>query len=97
MTRDGFVNGFPLPIIQAHNMDDPRSMHYINRNDEKLGEHAALTARVRGFKNADEYGRWIAEDAKNILIGPLKEQLKKEYIQRDQSLVGKVRRKLGWI
>jgi len=94
MTRDGFVNGFPLPIVYAHNMDDPRSKHYINRHDESLGEHAALTARVRGFNNADEYAVWIAEDAKNILVDPLKAQLKREYTQRDQSLLGRVRKKL---
>lgn len=33
MTRDGFINGFPLPIIYAHNMDDPRSVHYLNSTD----------------------------------------------------------------
>jgi len=92
MTRDGFVTGFPLPIVYAHNMDDPRSAHYINT----LGEHAALTARVRGFESADEYGRWIAKDAKNVLTVPLKKQLKRTRISRDQSLIGKIRRKLDW-
>lgn len=91
MTLDGLVNGYPLPIVFAHNMDDPRSKKYQN----ELGEHAALTARVRGFNSSDEYGRWIAEDAKNILNDTLKTQLKKAYSQRDQTLIGKIRRKLG--
>jgi len=95
MTRDGFVNGYPLPIVYAHNMDDPRSKYYINRDEETLGEHAALTARVIGFKNADEYAKWIAEDAKKILTEPVKKQLKRVTLQRDKSLIAKVRRKLG--
>ncbi len=94
MTRDGYVNGFPLPIVYAHNMDDPRSSHYLYKNDDSLAEHAALTARVRGFNNSDEYAQWIAEDAKNILIEPVKKQLKTETIQRDRSLIGRVRRRL---
>jgi len=97
MTQDGLVNGYPLPIVYAHNMDDPRSKYYINRNEETLGEHAALTARVIGFKNADEYAKWIAKDAKQILIEPVDKQLKRVTLRRDQSLIGKFQRKLGRI
>ncbi|PCJ30688.1 MAG: hypothetical protein COA90_08545 [Gammaproteobacteria bacterium] len=95
MTQDGLINGYPLPIIFAHNMDDPRSKYYINKNNGELGEHAALTARARGFVNVNAYAEWIAEDARNILIVSVKEQLKRAYIDGDQSLIGKIRRKLA--
>ena len=56
--------------------------------------HGALTARVRGFKNAEEYGHWIAEDARNVLIKPVNQQVRDTWLLRDQSFIGKVRRKI---
>lgn len=90
MTEDGLINGYPVPIIFAHNMDDPRSKYYV----KNMGEHAALTSRVRGFKTSNEYSQWIAEDAKNVLLDSVKKQVKMVRIQRDKSLIGKIRRRL---
>ncbi len=94
MTADGLINGYPIPILFAHNMDDPRSSHYHSEKEGGIGLHGALTARVRGFKNAEEYGHWIAEDARNMLIKPVSKQVREACIQRDQSFTGKVRRKI---
>ena len=64
MSLDGFVNGFALPIEFAHNMDDPRSPHFVCGPDDKLVGSSALTARKLGFKTRQEYARWIQNDAR---------------------------------
>jgi len=101
MTKAGLINGYPLPMLFAHHMDDPRSKHCLMNKTGVVGEQGSVTARYFGFKDPDEYGRWIADDAKNTLIEPVKKQIKRVDIQRDQSLTGKVRRKLenklGWV
>jgi len=94
MTVDGLINGYPVPILFAHNMDDPRSSHYYSGGGGGIGSHGALTARVRGFENAEEYGCWIAEDARNVLIKPVNQQIRDTRVQSDQSFIGKVRRKI---
>jgi len=91
MTKNGLINGYPLPIVFAHNMDDPRSEHYVS----DMGEYAALTSRVRGFETAEEYGAWIAEDAKNILIDSVEKQVRRTDAASDKSFLGRVRRKVG--
>lgn len=94
MTENGLINGYPLPILFAHNMDDPRSEFYIESKNGKLGLHSALTARMRKFENSEEYGQWIAADARNVLIDPVNTQVKRARLNRDQSLIGKVRRRV---
>lgn len=97
MTKSGLINGFPLPILFAHHMDDPRSEHCLMTKNGEIGPSDSVTARYFGFKDPFEYGQWIAKDAKNILIEPLNNQLKREGLQRDQSLIGKIRRRLNKI
>jgi glycosyltransferase involved in cell wall biosynthesis len=74
MTRDGYINGYPLPMMFAHNMDDPRSPDCLMNRPGGMGEHAALTARNRGFKTPEEYGEWIAADAAKMLTQSLEGQ-----------------------
>jgi len=90
MTIDGLINGYPFPIIFAHNMDDPRSEFYV----KDMGEHAALTSRVLGFKTNEEYGGWIAQDAQNILNNSVKRQVKSTRIRNDKSIFGKIRSRI---
>lgn len=73
MALDGFVSGHPLPMLFAHNMDDPRSEYYIPASDGSLG---ALTARRLGFKTTEEYARWIRADALCRQAIPFDEQLR---------------------
>jgi glycosyltransferase involved in cell wall biosynthesis len=96
MTADGLVNGYPLPIQFAHNMDDPRSPHCLMNQTEGMGEQAALTARKRGFQTVEAYRDWIVADAANILREPIETQLRKFRRFRrfhDRSLV----RLMGWM
>lgn len=94
MTSDGYINGYPLPILFAHNMDDPRSEYCLMNKTGKILEHSALTARHIGFASPQEYGQWIARDAKNILTESISRQIKVRRIQEDQSFQGKIRRKI---
>ena len=59
MTRDGFINGFPMPPPFGHNMDDPRSPHYIAQREDQKG----ITAVKLGFKTTESYAKWIEADA----------------------------------
>jgi hypothetical protein len=61
IVRSGYVIGYPLPLVEAHNMDDPRSPHY--HGDRPTG----LTAGHRGLSTDEAYSAWIAEDAKRRL------------------------------
>jgi hypothetical protein len=97
MSIDGLINGTPLPLLMAHNMDDPRSEHCMMRRGEPLGEHAALTARRRGFKTPEDYLAWIRADARWLLSSPVDSQIARARRTRDRSLLGRVRRRLGRI
>jgi len=94
MTMDGYINGYPLPLLLAHNMDDPRSPHCLMNRSTGMGEQAALTARVNRFRTPDEYVAWIAADARRILRDPISLQLERMQRERDRSLFGRARRKL---
>jgi glycosyltransferase involved in cell wall biosynthesis len=94
MTADGLINGFPLPVLFAHNMDDPRSPHCLMNHPGGMGEQAALTARMRGFATPQSYAEWIAEDAAALLRDPVERQLRRALRLRDRSLVGRIRRRL---
>ncbi|MEJ1339124.1 MAG: glycosyltransferase [Candidatus Sedimenticola sp. (ex Thyasira tokunagai)] len=94
MTVDGLINGYPLPILFAHNMDDPRSRHCLTNSTDSISEYSALTARMRGFKTADEYSKWIADDARKVLSEPVSLQTKRLRILKDQSFVGRFRKRI---
>jgi glycosyltransferase involved in cell wall biosynthesis len=76
ITRAGFISGFPLPISLAHNLDDPRSSYCRMNRPGGWDEFAAYTARIRNFSGPEEYGRWIAADARRILETPVSEQVR---------------------
>jgi len=63
MTRDGLISGYPLPLIEAHNMDDPRSPHCLYTRTDTLHPSASFTARRLGFSSPEEYAEWIASNA----------------------------------
>ena len=94
MSLDGLVNGYPLPLLYAHNMDDPRSPINIKTKSGPLLVNSALTARRLGFGSAEAYAEWIAADAYCRQKEPFTEQLKRHKLKRDKTLIGKLRRKL---
>jgi glycosyltransferase involved in cell wall biosynthesis len=95
MTADGLVNGYPLPLLFAHNMDDPRSPHYLMDRSGGVGEQAALTARMRGFETAAAYRDWIVADAAKVLRDPVDRQLREILRWNDRGPLGRARR--GWL
>lgn len=95
MSMDGLITGYPLPILFAHNMDDPRSPHCLMNRPGGMGEQAALTARMRGFETPEAYGAWIAEDARTILRESLDLQFRRRRLIKDRSLYGRIRRRLA--
>lgn len=90
MSEDGLINGFPLPLLLAHHMGDPRSEHFQPELDGSLGE----TARRKGIASAARHAEWIAADAEEILREPLEAQLRRYRIHRDRSLRGQFRKLL---
>jgi hypothetical protein len=94
MSLDGLVSGYSLPLLHAHNMDDPRSPHNVKTKSGPLREDSALTARKRGFTSAEDYAAWIAADARHRQERPFARQLMWRRLQRDRSLVGRAKRKL---
>ena len=96
MTADGLVNGYPLPIQFAHNMDDPRSPYCLmNQTGGGMGEQAALTARKHGFQTVEAYCNWIAADAAAILREPIETQLRRALRLRHLGLVRWMRTTFG--
>ncbi|WP_404361159.1 glycosyltransferase family 2 protein [Methylotuvimicrobium sp. KM1] len=95
MSSSGLINGYPLPMLFAHHMDDPRSEHCLMAKNGVVGSQDSVTARYFGFTDPFEYGRWIAEDARNTLRDPVSLQIKRERLRRDQTLIGKIKRKLN--
>lgn len=91
MTEDGLINGYPLPLVQADHLDDPRSPSFLEREKSKEGRPGATMSR-KHMADLEEYGNWIAEDARRILEEPISSQLRRYRIQRDRSLKGKFRR-----
>jgi glycosyltransferase involved in cell wall biosynthesis len=94
MTAAGIINGYPLPLLFAHNMDDPRSPHCLMNRPGGMSDQAALTARKRGFTTPQQYAEWIAEDARAVLTDPLHAQLERYRYYSDRSILGRLRRKL---
>ena len=76
ITRSGLVSGYPLPMSFAHNLDDPRSPYCRTNRPGGWDQFAAYTARMRNFSGPEEYGAWVAKDARDILEATIAEQLK---------------------
>jgi hypothetical protein len=79
MARAGYINGFPLPISFAENLDDPRSPYCRMNRPGGWDQFAAYSARMRGFSGPEEYGRWIAADAQMILETPVSVQMRNAF------------------
>ena len=94
MSLDGLVNGHPLPLLYAHNMDDPRSPMNVKTKSGNLKVDSALTARKLGFKSAEAYAEWIAADARYRQAVPFDRQLKRLRLERDNTFIGKIKKKL---
>lgn len=94
MSLDGLVNGYPLPLLYAHNMDDPRSPMNVKTKSGSLGSDSALTARKFGFTSAEAYAEWIMADARHRQEIPFEQNLKREKFLRDKTFMGRVKRKL---
>lgn len=94
MSLDGLISGYPLPILYAHNMDDPRSPMNVKTKSGNLGSDAALTARKLKFESAEDYAKWIAADARRRQEIPFDKQIERELLLRDHSLMGRLKRKL---
>ncbi|MDP8236579.1 MAG: glycosyltransferase family 2 protein [Candidatus Erginobacter occultus] len=88
MTDDGLVNGYPLPLMIARHLDDPRDPEY---REAGTGALSATASRKR-FKFPEDYGRWIANDARKILTEPLSAQLARYRLRRDPTTWGTFRR-----
>ena len=75
ITRAGLLSGYPLPMSFAHHQDDPRSPYCRMNRPGGWDQFAAYTARMRKFSGPDEYGKWIARDARSILETSVADQL----------------------
>ena len=91
ITRAGLISGFPLPISLANNLDDPRSPYCRMNRPGGWDQFAAYTARMRNFSGPEEYGEWIAADARAILETSVDEQLR---MYTQPSFVRRVRNKV---
>jgi glycosyltransferase involved in cell wall biosynthesis len=90
MTLDGLINGYPVPPSFAHNMDDPRSPHWMSGD----GKPGSLTARNFAFASAAEYAAWIAADAHFRQSRSFRSQYRWLVLDHDRSLRGRIKRKL---
>jgi glycosyltransferase involved in cell wall biosynthesis len=90
MSKDGYVNGYPLPLMMAHHMDDPRSIH-CRMAKTGIDEFSAATARARKFQSPEAYAKWIADDAKAILITPVADQHRRMF----PSFLEQIKRKVA--
>ncbi len=74
--RSGAISGLPVPISWAEHLDDPRNPACRMNRPGGWDEFAAYTARMRNFTGPEDYGAWIAKDARECLTMTLKEQEK---------------------
>jgi len=94
MSLDGLISGHPLPILFAHNMDDPRSPYNLaTKPGTTFQSSSALTARKLGFKDVEDYAKWIEADAYFRQKVSFKRQIQWMLLQEDQTLLGKFKRK----
>ncbi|EAZ87901.1 hypothetical protein, partial [Crocosphaera chwakensis] len=61
---------------------------------ECFNSNSSLTARKQKFESIEVYTKWIAEDAYQRQSIPFEQQLKQAKLHRDQTLTGKIKRKL---
>jgi len=94
MSLDGLVVGYPLPLLFAHHMDDPRSEHCVMTRAGPLGEYSALTARKHGFRSVEDYTKWIVADARERQRLPFSWLLFWRALDRSTSLPVRLGRRL---
>ena len=94
--RAGFINGYPLPLSFAEHLDDPRSPHCRMNRPGGWDEFAAYSARMRGFSGPQEYGLWIADDARMILETPVDELIRRSTPGAAARLKARLRGLLRW-
>lgn len=96
MSVDGLVNGYPVPLLYAHNMDDPRSPMNVKTKSGPLGLDSALSARNLKFDSAEAFGQWIAADALRRQTVPFDKQMqiKLTQLQCNKTRRGKITFKL---
>jgi hypothetical protein len=94
MTLDGYISGYLMPPLFAHNMDDPRSPLCLFSTGRIGSPEAALTARALGFRSASDYGHWIAMDARKRLTVPFEKQLVELEFDRRTDIYARGVRKL---
>ncbi|WP_167552254.1 glycosyltransferase family A protein [Bradyrhizobium sp.] len=99
ISEAGYINGYPLPMAFADNLDDPRSPHCRMNRPGGWDQFAAYSARMRKFSGPEEYGNWIAADARATLVTSVEDQIREflpSRLQRYRSkLVGAVRKVQG--
>jgi hypothetical protein len=91
ITRSGTIVGYPLPMSFADHLDDPRSPYCRMTRPGSWDEFAAYSARMRKFSGPEEYGSWIAADARETLEIPVSEQIRRAY----PTLAERTKAKLG--
>ncbi|MEQ9667108.1 glycosyltransferase family A protein [Coleofasciculus sp. G2-EDA-02] len=94
MSLDGLVSGYPVPLLYAHNMDDPRSPMNVKTKAGRLGSDSALSARALKFESAEAFGQWIAADALHRQTVPFEQQIKWMRLKQDKTVMGKIKCKL---
>ena len=92
MLHDGLISGYPLPILFAHHMDDPRSPHCARKT--YLESTSSVTARARGFRKPEDYAIWIAEDAWIRQHYSFKYQLWWTKVKHSETFWGRLRRRV---
>ena len=92
MSVDGLINGYPVPLLYAHNMDDPRSPMNVKTKSGRLGPDSALSARNLKFDSAEAFGQWIAADALRRQTVPFDRQMqiKLTQLQCNKTRLGKI-------
>lgn len=88
LTLDGYISGWYFPLLWAEHMDDPRSEHCLMRRSEGLNGQAALTAKLRGFTDVQQYLGWIRADADQAMRQSVSAQVRRW--RRQQSLLTRV-------
>lgn len=90
LTRNGFINGKPLPMMFAEHMDDPASPHCLMRDASSNKNEYALTMRKKGFTSVKEYSAWIRNDVKQALDMPFEFALQKHLKHRRRQWIHRV-------
>jgi hypothetical protein len=65
----GWVHGWPLPLLSAENMDDPRSPYCILKTEEEFQSAKPLTAQRYNLKSLEEWKEFNRKSSSQILKG----------------------------